>query len=95
MNIEKILTRIFKHKITCEIRGVNWKRSQELRKDLKTVYEKSDLTPGELCDALEISMDTLSELLSSKEPSRCQSVWEQNLNQGLPLFVPIRLTGLS
>lgn len=95
MNIEKVLTRIFQTKLSCEMRGVNWKRSKQFRADLQDVYNRSDLTAGELCDALEIRMEVLSELLNAVDRPRVSSVWDQNLEKGLPLFVPVRLTGLT
>ena len=95
MNLEKILSGLLKQKLSCEFRNSgSWKNNSKFRSSLKMVYEKSDLTTGELAEFFEISESLIFRLIAEDLPVRARTVWQQNFDQGLPLFVPVKLTGI-
>jgi hypothetical protein len=97
MNIEKMLAWILKEKMRGEVYRKNWSKSKKFRKVLQEFYEKSDFTPGELCEVLEVDPEELAVMLNdrglNRKPQHC--VWKENFDRKLPLFVPIHLTGID
>jgi hypothetical protein len=78
----------------------HWKWKKEIRSRLQTLWKVSDLTAGELCDGLSVNMDDLAEALDTTWDEMQmrhdqKSCWEQNALAGLPLFIPLRVSGLQ
>jgi hypothetical protein len=100
MNLERELEKIFFEILKLQVIGKNWKLKGSVRERIRWVWDNSDLTAGELCDALEIDLDALANILDGgcdrKGRPRVEQVdvWAENFKASLPLFIPIKITHL-
>lgn len=99
MNLQRELEKIFYEVLKLQVEGKSWKRKASLRTRLQWVWKNSDITPSELCDALEVDMDELSRVLDPNYDIRrgrpkveTVDVWEENFKAKLPLFIPLKIT---
>jgi RNA polymerase-interacting CarD/CdnL/TRCF family regulator len=98
MAIEDRLERVVRDIYRIRARGGRWVQRRQIRLELQSIWSQTDILAGELCDVLRISMEELDSLLDEsknqveyKEKKDC---WEQNIEAGVPLFIPIKITGI-
>lgn len=98
MAIEDRLERVVRDIFRMRSRGEKWIRRKHIRVEMQAIWKETDILAAELCDVLEISMEQLDYLLdeqSNRKERECNKPWwEQNVEAGLPLFVPLRITGI-
>jgi len=98
MNIQIRFECIVRDVFRIRARGGNWKRHQKVRETLQAVWKNTDVLAPELCDVLSCSMEELEDVLDesrNRSPrERNLDCWEANLEANLPMFIPIRITGI-
>jgi hypothetical protein len=99
MAIEDRLERVVRDIYRVRASGGQWMRRRQIRVEMQSIWKQTDILAGELCDVLDISMEQLDDVLDEKKntPERQQikqTWWEQNIEAGLPLFIPIKITGI-
>lgn len=98
MNIQVRFECIVREIFRIRARGGNWRRNQKVRETLQAVWKGTDVLAPELCDVLSCSMEDLEDVLDergNRQPREQQKdCWEANLAAGLPLFIPIKITGI-
>ena len=92
--VARVVREIFRRRA----RGVGWRRTRWIREALQKIWAESDLTAGELCEVLKISMDELSQVLDEdlnpKPRELRKDCWQLNLEARLPLFIALKITGI-
>jgi len=92
---ERRIAKLIEHCLKLRVHDKQVVRDKVLREGLQSLWKTSDLTAGELCDAFELTMDQLSHILNEDfNRKRAPNVWDENLKSGLPLFIPIKITGI-
>jgi hypothetical protein len=102
MDIERELDRLYYAIVEVRRLGKrHWKWRKPIRVKLQELWRETDLTAGEICDGLDIHMEDLADALDvswdelRERRRQKKDGWELNIEAGLPLFIPLRITGLK
>ena len=98
MSNEERMERVVREIFRMKARGQYWMRCNRIRLEIQSIWKQTDVLVEELADILEISMDRLEGLLDEtqnvQKPPRGRRWWEQNFEANLPIFVPLKITGI-
>jgi hypothetical protein len=98
MNIQVRFECIVRDIFRIRARGGRWQRHQNVRETLQAVWKNTDILAPELCDVLNCSMEELEDVLDesrNRDPREpVKDCWEANIEASLPLFIPIKITGI-
>lgn len=94
---EKQIAKLIEHRLRLGLQGERVVKNRILREGLRVLWNDSDLTAGEICDAFDLRMDQLSKMLENEcdpNPGLKANWWSENIKAGLPLFIPVKIKGI-